>query len=391
MDALRLALDVPEAERPALRYAAEELVRPLGLRISDDPDAPRLGTEAEDVDLLREGFAWLSGARERDLPRDRWGRVSFESMPEGNPLATPVDDLRDVVAQRLASRGLTARATRWDGHEWAVCLTHDLDALRTRRLRVFVGDAVRGRPRRGLQRAVGPDDRLRTAHSLAALAERHGARATFFAKAGTSGPEDVPARPERHRAWFRALREAGHEVGLHPSMEAATDPPRLGAEADRLTSVLGERPRLVRSHFLRWDERVTPAIYAAAGFEADSTLGWSSTPGFRRGTAHPFRLWDTEAGAPSSLWEVPLAVMDTTLFAHQRLSDAAAADALREVFAAARRTRGVAVVLWHNAMDGDPAWWRRLGVLDRAITEAREDGAALLPLTEAVAMGQATS
>jgi hypothetical protein len=173
-------------------------------------------------------------------------------------------------------------------------------------------------------------------------------------------------------------------VGLHPSIQAATDPARLRAERQRLAQALGAEPSLVRSHYLRWDPAVTGSLYASGGFEADSTLGWAAEVGFRRGTAHPFRLWDAAAGAPSSLWEAPLAAMDTTLFTHQGLSPEAAAERLEAVLQAARSARGLAVILWHNAMAEAGLWRSRLGVLERTLRQAQAGGAAVLPLGAAV-------
>src|SRR5690606_15653084 len=90
--------------------------------------------------------------------------------------------------------------------------------------------------------------------------------------------------------------------------------------------------------------------------------------------------YDRDPERESDLWELPLAVMDTTLFTHLGLDDDAAAATLRDVVAAARAVGGCAVVLWHSAMDADPAWTRRLAILDRVIAEARADGAAVGPL-----------
>lgn len=392
MNAVRLVLDVHEEERAALRYTAEEVLRPLGFRLADDDGAPSVGLDDKDVGALREGFRWLSGGVEREVSeRDRWGRVPLKSMPESHrvdPLARPVDAARERLGETLRRARMDVTLPTWLGRSWAVCLTHDLDALHTSRLRAFAGDLARGFRNRGIRRAVGPDDRRRSARALAELAEANGHRSTFFVKAGASGPEDVPARPERDSRWFRHLLDAGHEIGLHPSIHASMDPARLDEEARRLARVIGMSPRLVRSHYLRWDAAVTPALYARAGFRADSTLGWSESPGFRRGTAHPFRIWDPTVQRASSLWEVPLAVMDTSLFVHQRLTDEAASERLTDVFEAARHSNGVAVVLWHNCMDGDPAWWRRLRVLESAVRQARRDGAALLTMGQALAAAQ---
>ncbi|OZC03072.1 hypothetical protein [Rubricoccus marinus] len=446
-----LCLDTPEAIRPALLYAAEELLRPLacaphlvpredvgkaGIYVGPEPETVASGAirirqrpetvdallheravsleavswlrqgggevplpfplgggtpEADptwivEADVLASAFWWLAGVQERaNRTRDRWGRVPYAASLQAAldaPLATPVDAIRAWFASALRARGVAVREMLWGGHAWAVALTHDLDALRTPRLRAFAGDAARGRLWRAARRGFGPDARAVSARALIDLARRHGARSTLFVKTGASSPEDLA--PHVDAAWLRALAADGFEIGLHPSMEAATDSARLWRERQRLGQVLGESPQAVRSHYLRWDPALTPSLYAAEGFATDSTLGWAATPGFRRGTAHPFRLWDAARSAPSSLWEAPLAVMDTTLFAHRGLSPEAASAALADALGAARASGGLAVVLWHNAMGDLQPWASTLSVIDHAIGRARAEGAALLPLERAV-------
>ncbi len=108
-------------------------------------------------------------------------------------------------------------------------------------------------------------------------------------------------------------------------------------------------------------------------------MGWSGQPGFRHGTAQPFRLWDAHAERPG-LWEVPLAVMDTTL-ANAGLGADAVAATLRRAFDAARQSGGVAVVLWHNQVGADTAAWTgRMDALDRELGRATAGGARLGPL-----------
>ena len=389
-------VEIAFADRqPALVYAVEELLRPLGLAVRHVPAGLLtrrgiwVGAEAHaealhlPVSDLQTLFGWLSGARESATPeRDRWGRARHSASP--HDLAPPVDVLRAALAERLRERGVSVREQTWDGKRWAVAITHDLDAMHTPRLRAFLGDASRGDLRRGLTRGLGMDWRRESAQVLIRLAERHGIRSTLFVKAGESGREDVAASPERHREWLRDLRERGFEIGLHPSIQAATDGARLKRERDRLAAVLGHTPTLVRSHYLRWEEPITPQIYARAGFAADATLGWAEAPGFRRGTAHPFRLWDAASASPSSLWELPLAAMDTTLFEHQHLSHGDAEASLLAVCKAARQSGGLAVLLWHNSMSEGARWTRRLDALDRVIGHARDTGAALLTLGQAL-------
>ncbi|HEX8384890.1 MAG TPA: polysaccharide deacetylase family protein, partial [Rubricoccaceae bacterium] len=249
-------------------------------------------------------------------------------------------------------------------------------------LRALVAGLAAGHPRRGLARALGPDARRASLDALVALARRHRTRSTLFVKTvGPGSPEDVPYRVDGAlRTHLCGLAADGFEVGLHPGYATHDHAGRLAAERARLAQAVGAAPTAVRSHFLRWTEPTTPRLYARAGFRLDGTLGFAEDVGFRRGTAHPFRLWDAAAGAATDLWEMPLAAMDTTLFTHLGLDDTDAAGRLDAVLAEARRAGGVAVVLWHPAMDGDSAWARRLGVLDRAIGRAVNEGSALGPL-----------
>jgi hypothetical protein len=91
----------------------------------------------------------------------------------------------------------------------------------------------------------------------------------------------------------------------------------------------------------------------------------------------PYRLFDTHAGRPLDLWEVPLAVMDTALFVH---GGPGAAGAIDEAMAGAREAGGACVLLWHNEPRGRAA----MRALDQAIETAHGAGALVEGLYRAV-------
>src|SRR5690606_22808202 len=112
---------------------------------------------------------------------------------------------------------------------------------------------------------------------------------------------------------------------------------------------------------LRFDPMRTPAIHASLGFQVDSTLGFADHEGFRRGTCLPFQLYDLEAGEPLSIWEMPLAAMDSALFNRRGLDVASAVRASKRLSAICRRHGGVFVGLWHSILRDDleaPGWER---------------------------------
>ncbi|MEM1116285.1 MAG: hypothetical protein AAF845_11735 [Bacteroidota bacterium] len=392
LDAVEEGLDLrlgPEAvdalvrPTPPVRMAEVEID---GERWPLPASGPEAGPEAGDGDLVASAAWWLAGLQEHaTAERDAHGRFPFAASLQarlgeapGGPLRPAVDAYRRRLGDVLRAAGVEVLGQTWGGAPWAVALTHDLDALRTRRLRALAGDLLRRRPVSAVRRALGPDLRRRSVADLRALADRLGVRATYFAKPGAWAPEDAnaPLGPSE-AALLRSLAADGHEVGWHPGYGAHDRADRLGAEHARLTEAVGHAPALARTHFLRWTEPQTPRLLAEAGVRIDSTLGFSAHEGFRRGTSHPFRIYDRDADRPADLWEMPLAVMDTTLFTHRGLGPEAAAEALAQAFEAARLGGGCAVVLWHNDLGEGAPWSERLPVLEQALRQARDDGAAV--------------
>jgi hypothetical protein len=82
-----------------------------------------------------------------------------------------------------------------------------------------------------------------------------------------------------------------------------------------------------------------------AGFLYDSTLGYNDAVGFRSGTTQVFRLPET-----SSVFELPLNVMDTTMFYPDRmgLSETEALRLCRKLIDEMRTYSGVLTINWHT-------------------------------------------
>ncbi len=346
---------------------------PLPVGPAGEHAAAPLGIAIVEAAVVESTFWWLTGAQE--TVRDAYGRAAWAGSLHrvlDVPDQPAVDGYRLWLADALRAAKQPLAPRTWGGAPFAVALTHDVDALG--RWRPALGALRRARPLVALRRLLAPDPRRASVVALANLARRHGAHSTFFWKGGATAPEDVPHRLDA--SLVRGLVADGFEAGLHPSYGAVPD--RLAAEAAAVARAAGAAPVAVRSHFLRWTEPATLRAYAPVGL--DSTLGWAEAPGFRRGTAAPFRLYDTSAERETDLWELPLSVMDTTLFTHLNLSEDAARDVLDRVIDAAQAVGGCAVVLWHPAMDAEPVWARHLAVLDAALARARASGAAVGPL-----------
>jgi hypothetical protein len=105
----------------------------------------------------------------------------------------------------------------------------------------------------------------------------------------------------------------------------------------------------------------------AAGFDYDTTVGNNDRLGFRLGLATPFHPPDADWG-PLSLLELPLSLMDTTLWGYlKKDEDEGFADVMR-MLAMVEDVEGLFTLLWHQEavrMKGGRIYWRILRELGR--------------------------
>jgi len=103
-----------------------------------------------------------------------------------------------------------------------------------------------------------------------------------------------------------------------------------------------------RNHYMKLEIPLTWRNLASAGFEYDSTLGYADTIGFRNGMCHPFKPYDLETDSSIDLVEIPLALMDTTLYSYLGLDSEAAWKLSEGLVDRVEQLGGVLTVLWHN-------------------------------------------
>jgi len=89
-----------------------------------------------------------------------------------------------------------------------------------------------------------------------------------------------------------------------------------------------------------------------AGFSYDSTFRHHYCAGFRNGMDHPFSPYNLNTGKEIDILEIPLSVIDTTLFNQMHL-DFNQAWKLTEKLIDTVEFRGVLMVLWYNIYQGN--------------------------------------
>jgi hypothetical protein len=347
--------------------------------------------------------------------RDQWGawEASYSRSYRDGTILIPELDIW-AADQRRAMRKSGPTEPLWpDGHEFVVCLTHDVEmpARRStpgqvrRRLaksiRRFPGEARSSsfvRLGRELARnahwgvSTSPEADSSVGKSLA-IERRHSVSASYFFTAA-SGAETawdcVYAPQDRCRLdgrrltvaeLAREIRDEGFDIGLHGSYLSAVERSRLLSEKTELEAMIGSDVTTTRQHYLHFDIARTPALQEEAGLLADSTLGFNRHIGFRAGTSLPFRLFDGESRRPIDVLEVPLIIQESPLLSSSglELSEELAVDTVAEVFDRVATVDGVATVLVHPHSLVNPVYER---LYETMIEQAVERGAWVTSLAE---------
>ncbi len=280
-----------------------------------------------------------------------------------------------------------------EGKPFAVCLTHDVDAvslyslkqsLRSRKAQLSNNSSVfqKGKSLLGigidLMRAGVRSEKQDPLHCYERWLEAEkeiGADSTFFFWPGLSA---VTKRHNTDCAYelydpvvfdnqectvaemIQEIKRQGWEIGVHPSWYSFDDADELKRQKESLEEALGNEIVSIRQHYLHYDIRVTPAVHAAAGFKYDSTLGFNDNIGFRFGTCYPWHLYDLKAEKELPIMEIPFIVQDGAMLHSNkgmRLDEDTAFNYVKQITEAIEKVSGILTLLWHPHCIIKPDWW----------------------------------
>lgn len=243
----------------------------------------------------------------------------------------------------------------FDDHEFAVCLTHDVDRpYKTYQAPYYA--ITRCDPSQLLSLFTSSQPYWQF-EEIMSLEDELGVRSTFFFLNEQNLLRDKPPRewfhPENWKLFMgryeitdeeivdviRKLDAGGWEIGLHGSYESYDDCDRLRKEKTALERVLGDDVVGGRQHYLRLDRPKTWEIHQEVGLRYDASLGSTNRQGFQ----HEYDLrrpFDDEFVVfPLTVMEVSLLSSDTDI----KMAIERGRSLLRE----ARRNNGVVTLLWH--------------------------------------------
>jgi len=277
------------------------------------------------------------------------------------------------------------------GKQFAVCLTHDVDAVSSysprQSLRAIQKQLLHGgspieiikaflRAGINLARAGIKRDPLHFFERWLGLEKEVGSHSTFFFWPGWRNvakhhhtdctyelfdPVVFDNQKCTVAEMIREIDRQGWEIGLHPSWYSFDDADELKRQKDSLEQALGKEVISIRQHHLHYDIRVTPAVQAQAGFLYDSSLGFNDNIGFRFGTSYPWHLYDLKAEKKLPLKEIPLIVQDGAMLDQNkglRLDEDTAFQYVHQITETLEKVGGVLTLLWHPDKIIFPDWWQ---------------------------------
>jgi peptidoglycan/xylan/chitin deacetylase (PgdA/CDA1 family) len=137
------------------------------------------------------------------------------------------------------------------------------------------------------------------------------------------------------------------EVGLHGGYYSYNDFEKISTEKKRLENVLGRKVIGFRNHYLRFKVPDSWELLSSAGFRYDTTFGYNDMIGFRNGMCHPFKPYNLNENREIDILEIPLVVMDATLF-NVATSFEDAWGYTKKLVDIVEKYNGVITFLWHN-------------------------------------------
>ena len=275
--------------------------------------------------------------------------------------------LEPLVSRHLLENGY--RIDYPDNKQFAVCLTHDVDEIYPPFKHTLLSTLtclkrldVNGFKQQAFWKLHGKEQSpYWNFQEIMNLEEKYGAQSSFYFLATDADIRRFRYNIEDLEGELGQIVDQGWEVGLHGGYYAYNNLSNIISEKERLERVLGREVVGYRNHYLRFKVPDSWVSLAKAGFRYDTTLGYPDSVGFRNGMCHPFRPYNLNTETEVSILEIPLVIMDGTLFRSGRTYDQMW-DEAKKLIDIVASCHGVLTLNWHSNNFNCPfrSYWPKL-------------------------------
>ena len=258
-----------------------------------------------------------------------------------------------IVSRFLVDNGF--RVEYPENKKFAICLTHDVDEIYPPFSHTLLSSLHHAKnfDLPGLKdllfwRQMGKENSpYWNFKEIMSLEEKYNAKSSFYFLAAERDVKRFRYNLESLEDVIGLIADRGWEVGLHGSYYAYDDLQEIKREKDKLERLLGKKVTGCRNHYLRFKVPDTWELLAKAGFKYDTTFGYDDMVGFRNGMCHPFRPYNLRTDQYIDILEVPLCVMDATLWGLNSKIQSVW-ETVESLINVTEKYNGVLTLLWHN-------------------------------------------
>ncbi|CAD6493231.1 MAG: hypothetical protein LAKADJCE_00472 [Candidatus Argoarchaeum ethanivorans] len=261
--------------------------------------------------------------------------------------------LEPEVSKFLIENGLNVEYP--EDKKFAVCLTHDIDVVHLSKLSTMYGAAksLMQYQTKSAFKMLFSDINKNWNHwwnfkDIMALEGKYGAKSSFYFLTLDEEDLDFNFKVEDLEQEISNIADNGWEVGLHGGHEAYNSLDEIKEKKERLEKVLGKAVIGYRNHYLKFKVPDTWELLSKAGFKYDTTFGYADCVGFRNGMCHPFKPFNLDTNEEIDILEIPLTIMDCTLFDYMKQDMKGAWEVTKLLIDTVERYNGVITILWHN-------------------------------------------
>jgi len=326
-------------------------------------------------DLLKSAFYLLSGEQEyKSGAKDSMGRYSYEDSIQYklNVTQIPVvnyyfDFIIHGISEFCALHNIEISRTSFSNN-FIFSLSHDVDRVKYYSLNIllFKSKQLLGLAKRDRKKSLLINEIFSILVNTLNIFNRKDPYWNFDFLNRTEKKLDIHStyyflpKDQKHiDSYYRLgsrkiksliinLRSEGHEIGLHSTVRSSTSLDALKKNYNELFNVTQQSLMGIRQHRLMWQHPLTAINHENAGLAYDSTLLFAAHEGFRNSYCHLFKLWDFENNRMLSHWEIPLEVMDATIFYYRKLGFVEAWNSIESIINEVKRFNGIFTLLWHN-------------------------------------------
>jgi peptidoglycan/xylan/chitin deacetylase (PgdA/CDA1 family) len=243
-----------------------------------------------------------------------------------------------------------------DDKKFAVCLTHDIDFVYLEKISsaMFdsIGALIHGQIKKAFRVFRNRKQKWRcNFKDIIALEKKYGAKSSFYFMVSDKSNKNVTGlfyNLNRFKPDIKYIAEQGWDIGLHGGYMAYNDLAQIKKEKKMIEEILGKEVIGYRNHFLRFKIPDTWDFLNQAGFKYNTSMGYVDMVGFRNGMCHPFKPFNLNTHKKVDIWEIPLIIMDDTLFKYMNLDIKNAWEITKQLIDTVEKYRGVITILWHN-------------------------------------------